>query len=97
MNHSITRMRLYNGSTGTRFRPQWWISDRDGIQLDLSFLWELEDHLGRRGESRRRRDDRDADAMSLSRYHVTARVEIKTETTDVQLAGRAEDTAQFHW
>ena len=34
--------------------------------------------------------------MSLSRYHVTARVEIETETTDVQLAGRAEDAAQFH-
>lgn len=30
----------------------------------------------------------------LSRYHVTARIEI--ETTDVHLAGRVEDAAQIH-
>lgn len=32
----------------------------------------------------------------LSHYHVTARIEIETETTDVQLAGRAEDAAHIH-
>ncbi|WP_122088614.1 hypothetical protein [Halalkalicoccus subterraneus] len=35
-------------------------------------------------------------ADHLSRYHVTARIGIETETTDVHLASRVEDAAYLH-
>lgn len=47
----------------------------------------------RRYEPRSRLHRRPRERL-LSRYHATARIE--TETTDVQLAGRAEDAAYIH-
>lgn len=38
---------LYNDVTGTRFRPQWWTSNRYGIQMELPLLWEIKDHAVR--------------------------------------------------